>query len=497
MNGYMGVDIGTSGCKAVVFDEDGCACGSAYREYGVICSEKGWVELDSDLVIAKCFEVIKEASIQSGAEKIIGLGISSQGEAFTPVDKDGKALCNAFVSSDMRADSYAVNLPAGLDSDMLYRITGHTPHPMFSLFKLLWLIDNRPDIIEKTDKFLCFEDLLQYRLGIEPAMGYPLAGRTMLFDVVNKCWSKEILDRIKLPKDKFSHPVPSGTVVGTVCSAMAKDLHLDGRTFVVAGGHDQVCAGMGAGAVKPGVAVYSMGTVDCVTPAFSKPVFSEQLKRFNLCTYNHTVKDTYATVAFSLTGGNIMKWFRDEFAQIESQQAAEQRRDVYDILLEQMPDKPTDLLVLPYFTPTGTPYFDTQVKGLIYGLDMSTKRGAIFRALLEGVAMEIKLNLEFLRQSGCVVNELRAIGGGAKSDVLLQLKADVLNMPIAVPDIKEAGCMGMAMLVKQAYRGIPAVQIADQWLRITGVKTPNPQFAEFYNKQFTKYKQLYPLMKQL
>lgn len=492
----MGVDIGTSGCKSVIFDENGRQASMAYREYDIISKHPGWAELDTDEVIEKCFHVIRESALQLKPESVVGLGISSQGEAFTLIDLEGRALCNALVSSDIRANEFIAPWTEKFGEEKLYRITGHTPHPMFSLFKLLWIKENSPEIWLKASKILCFEDLLQFRLGIHrPAMGWPLAGRTMLFDVVNHSWSNEILREAGIRADQLSDPLQSGTVAGTINRNIARDLNLAENTFVVTGGHDQPCSALGAGAIEPGIAVYASGTVECITPAFEKPIFTEKLHKNNLCTYDHTAPGRYATVAFSLTGGNILKWFRDEFGAAEVKAAKDANRDPYEFLLNKMPEEPSRLLVLPYFTPSGTPYFDVSVKGVIMGLDLSVSRQEILRALLEGVAFEIKLNLDILKESGYEVNELRMIGGGARSQRHVQLKADVIGKPITVLDVTEAGCMGVAILARAFHAREQVDQIADRWIR--PVSQVKPKLHEFYNHKFELYKSLYPAMKNL
>ncbi len=494
MNHYLGIDIGTSGCKAVIFDEDGRQVSIACREYDIISKNPGWAELDTDEVIGKCFEVIKESSscLETGSVK--GMGISCQGEAFTLIDKDGNSLCNALVSSDIRANDMIVPWTENFGEEKLYTITGHTPHPMFSLFKLLWLKKNAPEIWTKTDKILCFEDLLQFRLGIKnPSMGWSLAGRTMMFDVINHYWNSEILELAGVRKEQLSNPLQSGTVAGYINKEIARRLNLAEKTFIVTGGHDQPCSALGAGAIESGIAVYSSGTVECITPAFNKPVFTPELRKSNLCTYDHTVPGMYATVAFSLTGGNLLKWFRDEFGAAETDIARQTNGDTYELLLNQMPEHPSRLLVLPYFTPSGTPYFDVSVKGAILGLDLSTKRAEILRALLEGVAFEIKLNLDILKKSGYEVKELRVIGGGARSLKYMQLKADVIGMPITIPDVTEAGCMGAAMLAKAAHTRQDMSDIAKNWVNPVSVIIPENQ--DFYNAKFGLYKNLYPVMK--
>ncbi len=497
MNCYMGIDIGTSGCKAVAFDETGKQLAIAYREYDVITPQDNWAELDSDDVIAKCFEVISEVADNVPAGAIAGMGISSQGEAFTAIDAGGKTLCNALISSDTRAAEYAQSWPEQFGVDRLYEITGHTAHPLFTLFKLLWLKDNRPEVWAKADKFLCFEDLLQYRLGLDPAMGWPLAGRTMLFDVRSHQWSQEILDCVGLSADNFARPAQSGQIVGKLPETMASQLGLGGQPFVVAAGHDQACGALGAGAVKPGLAMYATGTVECITPAFGEAVLSEDLRKHNLATYDHTAAGMYITVAYSLTGGNILKWFRDEFGAAEVAEAEARGVNAYQLLLEQMPDEPAKAMVLPYFTPTGTPFFDTEATGAILGLRLSSRRGEIIKALLEGVAFEMRLNLDILDRCGCKIDQLRAIGGGARSEVWTQLKADVIGKPIVVLNVEEAGCMGVAMLARAADSGQSLVELAESWVQPVQTKQPRPELTDWYNERFDLYSKLYPALKQL
>jgi xylulokinase len=496
MNHYLGIDIGTSGCKAVIFDENGKQVSIAYREYNLISKNPGWAELDTDEVISKCFEVIKESAYQLEPGSVKGMGISSQGEAFTLIDKKGKALCNALVSSDIRANELIKPWVEKFGEEKLYHITGHTPHPMFSLFKILWIKENSPEIWAKSHRILCFEDLLQFRLGIKnPSMGWPLAGRTMLFDVVKHSWNNEILDKTGVRKEQLSTPLQSGTIAGIVNREIAQNLGLSENTFIVTGGHDQPCSALGSGAIEPGIAVYASGTVECITPAFDKPVFTKELQISNLCTYDHVVPGMYATVAFSLTGGNILKWFRDKFGDTEVEQAKKSNADPYEILLNQMPDEPSRLFVLPYFTPSGTPYFDVSVKGAILGLDLSTSREEIMKALLEGVAFEIKLNLDILKKSGYEVNELRVIGGGARSPKHIQLKADVIGMPITILDITEAGCLGVAILARAAHTEQSVSQIVKNW--ICPVSQVKPGNHDFYKHKFITYKKLYPALKNL
>ncbi|CAN5335325.1 xylulokinase [soil metagenome] len=493
----LGIDIGTSGCKAGIFDVDGNQVAFAKRSYDVIFSEGGGAELDSDEVIKKCFEAIKECTAKAVPGSVKALSISSQGEAFTAIGQDNEILCNGMVSSDSRSKPYINGLVEAIGEEKLYNITGHTAYPIFTVFKLLWLKVNRPDVWEKAKYFLCFEDLLVLRLGAEPVISWSLAGRTMLFDVRKHEWSDRILDELGLPKAKLATPMASGSIIGVVNKSLAYELGLPSDTVIVSGGHDQTCSSLGAGVTDEGVAMLATGTVECITAAFKTPVFTENLRKNNLCTYDYTIKDTYSSIAYNLTGGNILKWFVNEFGQKEIEESKLIGADPYKLVLSKMSPDPTGILVLPYFTSSGTPYFDTQTMGAIYGLRLTSSRGEILRALLEGVALEMRLNLEILQKSGYNIHELRAVGGGAKSLKWTQLKANVLNKKITTLNIKETGCYGAAMLACSAKFGIPVADIAKNWVKPAAFAEPNQQLSNWYANKFEKYKELYKALKNL
>ena len=241
--------------------------------------------------------------------------------------------------------------------------------------------------------------------------------------------------------------------------------------------------------------MYATGTVECICPAFDSAILDPRLMEGNLCTYDYTLPGMYATVLYSLTGGNLLQWFRNEWGQREVQQAEAAGRNAYELLLERMDPEPTDLLVLPYFTPSGTPYFDADVPGAILGLRLGHTRGQVLRALLEGVAMEMRLNVDLLEQAGLRTDEFRAIGGGANSRVLTQLKADVLGRPITTMGVTEAGCLGVAMLACAAVSGAEPRELVDTWVETRDAVEPDAARAARYDEKFEQYKRLYPAMR--
>lgn len=488
------MDIGTGGCKSVIFDDKGKELASAYREYPVMHPDSVSAEIDPDEVIARCFDVISEVNAKT-PDPVVSMCISSQGEAFTPIDNDGKTLGNAMVSSDSRAKDIAANWSNVFGIEKIYQITGHTPHPLFTLFKILWIKENQPDVWKKTNLFLCFEDLFHYRMGLEPRISWSLAGRTMLFDVIKHEWNDEILGKAGLSSDKLAIPAAPGEITGVISLKHGQKIGFKNPVTIVAGGHDQTCAALGAGVIEPGMCMYATGSVECFCPMLDKPSFSDELRRNNLCCYDYSIKGKYTSVAYSLTGGNILRWFRDEFGQYEKAEAKRSGENAYSLLLKTMPSFPTSLLVLPYFSATGTPYFDTRAKGAIVGLQFSTTKGEITRALLEGVALEMKLNLQLMEESSMKIDTFIATGGGTRNKSWTQLKADVLNKRIMVRNMVEAGCYGAAMLACSAVEKLAVEQLLRQNYVESEVFVPNGEYAGIYDSKFETYKKMYPALK--
>ncbi len=486
---FLGIDIGSSQVKAVVFDEAGRPLASSYGKYAFQVPEPGAMELDSREVLAACRRVIVETAEQvHRADPVEALAISSQGEAFTPVDAAGQPLAPAMISGDSRASAVVAEFADTFGRDRLYRITGHTPSGMFSIAKLLWLSRFRPRVRERAVRFLCFEDLLVAALGAEPAMGWPLAGRTMLFDVTGHAWSAELLAAIGFQAGEFARPCRSGTVVGEVSCEAAGRFGLTPGTRIVAGGHDQVVAALGCGVRRPGTAMYAAGSVECLVPVARELTFSERLCSGNLCSYDYVLPGMYASLGYSLTGSNLLEYFIREFAP--------DLNGDYAALTASMPEAPTSLLTIPYFTPSGTPYFDSHTPGTVYGWRLGCSRGELLKGLEEGIGLEMKLNFELLRENGFPIETLIASGGGFRQPALVQLRADILGTPIQVTTLKEAGCRGAALLAESAVRGCPVDELPGSRPEISGEFRPDPERAARYHEKFEKWQMFSKLIRE-
>ncbi len=493
----MGIDVGSTGAKAVVFDVDGRVLAQSYREYPELHPRPGFFELDPQQVWEAFVAVVGEAAASSG-DPVQALAISAIGETFVPVDEYGEFLYGSILSCDGRAEQQVQQLAERLGERRVFQITGMPIHPSFTLPKMMWLRDNEPQVHAETYKYLLWPDVICSKLGLPARIDWSLAGRTMAFDVTERSWSEPMLEAAEISPELLAEPIRPGEVIGQLPSDAARQLGLSTKCVVVAGGHDQPMNALGAGIIHQGLAVDGMGTVECVTVAFDQPVLTEAMFSHNYCCYPHVAGDMYVSLAFNYSSGSLLRWFRDNFAEADRKRAEEQDRDVYEIILEGLPDGPTGLLVLPYFAGAGTPYMDAQARGMMVGITASTDRKSFIKALLEGVCLDLRLNLESLAQAGVEVDRLRATGGGSKSPYWLQLKADITGCEVVTINVVESGCQAGAILAGVATEVYDSVaQAVAELVSEQTVYEPRAQVHESYQHYFGLYKQLWPTVREI
>ena len=490
----IGIDVGTSGCKCSLFDYDGRQINSAYREYDLIRLPGNRCEFDPGLVWECTKAAIKEITPGISQSDPCGIAVSSIGEAGVPLDASGEILYNSIMYADPRGVEEAQILADKLTPEGIMRVTGNPIHGMYSICKLMWMKKNLTDVFGKIDKFLLYQDFIGYKLTGNTVMDYSLASRTMAFDVVGKVWSETILNAAELTPDIFSKPVQSGSVVGTVLSSVSAELGLPSHTVVAAGAHDQVCAALGAGVVKEGMAVLGMGSSHCLTPVLEGPLLSDDMLKNNFNCEPHALADMYITLAFTNCGGSLLQWFRDNMSVSEINQGGK----IYARLDKMVQESPTNLLVLPHLLGSGTPHIDVFSTGMIAGLTMDTTKIEIYKAFLEGVAYEMKYNLECLVDSGVNIQVIRAVGGGANSDIWVQIMADVLNRRMETLNVNEAGTIATAVLGGAAIGIYESAQDTVQsFIHVNKTFLPNRSKNQLYEERYAKYKKMYELAKQL
>ena len=268
----LGLDIGTTGCKAIAFSLEGKPLAHAYREYGEMYPRPGWAEVDPHKVWQCVSEVIREVSSKVKANPVKALSVTTLGEAFTPIASDGTILSNSMTSVDNRAAKQTESWNFTLGKERVFQITGMPLHPSYSLNKLMWLKEEQPEIFNRASKFPLYEDFAYFKMGLEPTIDYSLAGRTMAFDIRKKQWSDEMFSIAGIDPSVMSVPRPSGEIVGEIPSSIAEKLGLSKGTIAVTGGHDQPVNALGGGVISEGIAVDGLGSVECVIVGFDNPL---------------------------------------------------------------------------------------------------------------------------------------------------------------------------------------------------------------------------------
>jgi len=488
----LGIDVGTTGCKSIAFSESGEVLGTHYREYDIQRPHAGWSQLDAQEVWDKVKETIKSAAAAAAAKNdpIKALAVCSLGEAMVPVSKDRKILGPSLQNADVRGAEFLEVLGKGRSDLELHQINGNGLGNHYGLTKLLWVKKHEPELYNKTYKFLLWGSFVSFMLGAEPIVDYSLANRTLLFDLESKEWSDDLLNWSGLDKDKLPALAPSGTLVGTVAPAMAKELGLLEGVAIVTGAHDQCSNAVGCGVTESGQAMLGMGTYSCIVPVFSQRPDSKTLLERGLNAEDHAAPGRYVTFIYN-QGGSVLKWYRDTFARSEHAAAEQAGRDIYSELLAEMPEKPGNILVLPHFEPTGPPDFLAETRAAIVGMNFETKRGDIAKGVLEGVIYFLRQTVDRLPEMGIDIANYRAAGGGSKSDAWLQICADILGRPFERAKQAEAGGFGAAIMAGTAIGSFASMkEAAEAMVEVTAVFEPKPENVKQYNERFPLYQRL-------
>lgn len=485
---YLCIDIGTTCSKAQVFDEKGNILFYQAKEcqLKVLDGEKV-----ADVVEIKnvVFELIKSATKEF---EINSIAFSSFGESFVLLDKDDEILTYPMLYTDSRGEEQAKKITRYIPLRKIFKITGVMPHSMYSIYKLLYIKENMPEKFAKADKLLLICDYFGYVLTGKRIIDYSLAARSGVFNVSKREFDKTLLSKIGVDVGLFSTPKPTGFVVGDIKDDICKELGLSESCKLVLGSHDQICATIGAGVVEAKEAADGMGTVECITTVFDEPP-----KNMRFGKYGYPVvpflDHLYCTYILNLTSNSIMNWYRNDLLHNYSENNLSQFE-----YLEAKCDKPTDVLVLPYFSGSSTPFQDMSAKGSFVNVTLDTTDGDIYRAIMESTSYEMKYNLEIVKDFGINVDRLVATGGGANSKLWVKIKSDIFSLPIKILRSSEGGLCGLAVISSVAMGQFDSYKKAvEVFVEYKKEFTPTDDFNDIYKSKYEKYKKLYSKLKEL
>jgi len=490
----LGIDIGTSSCKGAVFDCNGDILAKCCEEYSSYSPQPGMVEMDANVFWNAFVKIIKYLSEATVNNKIEALSICSHGESFVPIDKRGNAIGPVLMNQDNRALKQTELLEKRIGKKKIYEKTGMPPHAMYSINKIIWIKENLPDLFDITDKFVSIKDYILIKMGLPPYTDYSTASRTMAFNIKEKEWSREILDYAGINKDKMSIPIPSGERVGKISLKMSRILGLSDGVIIAAGGHDQPCGTLGSGSINSGDISDSAGTYECLSAVSNTPLNNEVALKYNINSYCHVIPDRYVTLAF-FPAGIVTKWFTEQFCYEEKQNALNLGKSFFDLIDEKTKEEcsgPTGLYITPHFTGSCNPYWDVRATGIIAGLTPAVTKYHIYKAIYEGIAFELAINVNVLEKVTGTINNIKIYGGNSNSEFTIQLRSDITGKEIFKLGTSETVCLGAAMLA-----GISAKVYSNENDAINNLIKPSIRFKpdikmkSNYLNQIDKYTLLY------
>lgn len=447
MGKYLaGVDVGTTGTKALIFDLEGNALGSGYIEYSCSYPKPAWVEQDPKMLIESVFQTLSQSVAASGVDpaEIAGISVSAQRCSPVFINKYDEPI-KMISWQDNRAVEETELIAKTIGVERYYQITGMPLCTTWMLPKMLWIRKNEPDIWMVTKRVVQVHDLILKALGADDFYSdIPEAALFGLWDVDNLVWSQEILDALNLDSAILPLMKPSGIQIGTLSESAAKKCSLAAGTPICTGLGDQNAATVGAGVVEAGRISVSLGTGGIAIAYCDKPVRDSNGKAMVV---NHAA-GAWEYEGLQNGAAGVFRWFRDEIAEGLKPIAAQQDKDIYVLLnemIEQVPAGAKGLLVMPYFAAAAAPRWETSARGTILGLTFAHDKACLARAFMEGIVFEQKDIMTSIKSMGIELTEVRILGGATKSDVWNQIQADMYDMPVETLKITDSAVLGAAM----------------------------------------------------
>ena len=488
------LDLGTTGCRTFIFDLAGTIIASDYQEWQSFYPSPSFVEQDANIWWHSIKTTIDRAIKKSGIDKteIVSLSVTNQRETIVPVDIDGNPLYNALVWQDRRTVDQVEFIKSKIGINKIYETTGLTIDPYFSATKILWFKDEKPEIYQKTHKFLLVSDFIIHKLTGKFITDYSNASRTMLFDIKNLKYSEEIASEIEIDLDKMPDALESGVDIGEIVS---EETLFDKKTLVVTGAGDQQSAALGVGVVSPGKIKCTTGTGSFILAYLSQPKFDPEKRVLCSC---HAVPGTWVQEASIFTTGAVLRWFRDQIGNAECV-TAQEGQDPYDLMIaeaEKSSIGANGLLLIPHFVGSGAPHWNPLARGIIFGLALGHERKDLYRAVLEGVAYEIRKNIEVFKELGIEPKELMLTGGGSRSDFWNQIYADVLGITCVRNVIEESTSLGAAILAASGAGIFPDIaKAAENLCKIDKKWISNDERHALYEKIYHFSYEMYEYIK--
>ncbi len=497
MNYLIGVDLGTSGTKTVLFDEAGNVIASKTIEYPMYQPQNGWAEQNPLDWYNAAVETIKYVSSKVDPSDIKGLGISGQMHGLVMLDERGDVIRPSIIWCDQRTGEECEDMTRLIGKERLIEITANPALTGFTASKIMWVKKHEPENYAKCRHILLPKDYVRYKLTGEFATEVSDASGMQLLDIANRCWSDEVLEKLDIDKSLLAKVYESPEVTGTITAEASKLTGLNEGTIVVGGAGDNAAAAVGTGVVTDGTAFTTIGTSGVVFAHTSEMSIDKAGRVHTFCC---AVPGAWHVMGVTQAAGLSLKWFRDNFCESEMNTAKEMGVDTYyltDKEASQSPIGANKLIYLPYLMGERTPHLNPDCRGMFFGLSaIHTKRDMI-RAVMEGVSYSLRDCWEILQEMGVDIDDMTACGGGGSSPLWRSMLADIYNCPIKTCTSKEGPALGVAILAGVGAGLYPSVEEAcKNMIHYNPAQEPDKDNVPEYQKYYDVYTELYKDVKE-
>ena len=483
MNYVIGIDLGTSAVKVLLVSKSGEVVDELSKPYPLYHDKPGHSEQDPDDWVKETKSALKELTGRLNEGDLVeGLSFSGQMHGLVLLDEDRKPLRRAILWNDTRTTKECREIEANTGLDRLHELTKNPALEGFTLPKLMWVKKHEPEIFKQADVFLLPKDYVRFQLTGDIHMDYSDAAGTLLLNVAEKSWSKEVADANGIAFNLCPPLVGSHEQTGTISEEAADETGLSTNCKVFAGGADNACGAIGSGILEDGITLCSTGTSGVVLSyeATGDRDFAGKVHYFN-----HGAPNVFYTMGVTLAAGYSLSWYKETFARDES----------FERLLEEAEESPAGakgLLFTPYIVGERTPHADSEIRGTFTGVHANHSRGDFTRAVLEGITFSLNETVENFREKGKSISKIISIGGGAKSSLWLQIQADIFGAEVVTLESEQGPGMGAAMLAAFGCGWYPSLKdCADTFVGEAASYQPNPEDRMLYLKLFNIYQEVY------
>lgn len=488
---FLGIDVGTGGSRAVLIDADGASVASATAEHAPFASPNiGWAEQNPNDWRRASAQAIRQVLVDENvkADEIGAIGLSGQMHGAVFLDKFDKVLRPSIIWCDQRTEKQCRELTEKIGAQKLIELVSNPALPNFTLTKMLWVRENEPEIWRQTRSVLLPKDYVRFCLTGDKATDVSDASGTLMLDVRNRKWSKEILAAVEISESLLPELYESAEITGTISAECAAETGLIVGTPVVAGAGDNAAGAIGMGIVRVGSVSATIGTSGVIFAVTDKP--SIDLKG-RIHTFCHAVPNRWHVTGVTQAAGLSLRWFRDNFSLNES----------YDDLTAEAAKISVGadcLLWTPYLMGERTPHVDSNVRASLIGLTASHTKAHVVRAILEGVAFSLRDSLEIFKDLDIPIQTIKLGGGGARSSLWRQIQADVYGRAVEIVASDEGAAYGAALLAGVGAGKWKTIdQACGETIRVAEKIEPNDESVEILNRQYKKYQTIYPSLRSI